>query len=75
MSEAPVGLSFFFFLRELKNLLYSFDCASSQLQHAGSPSLTKDPTQAPGLRAQSPKHWATREVFVGLFQSSKASES
>ena len=53
-SLVTLGVELFFFL-------YLFDCAGSQLHHAGSSSLTRDRIQAPALGC-SLTHWTIREV-------------
>ena len=54
MMSGKENVAFFFF-----NL---FGCTGSLLQHVGSCSPTRDPTQAPALGAQTLSHWTTREV-------------
>ena len=63
-SLVTLGVELFFFL-------YLFDCAGSQLHHAGSSSLTRDRIQAPALGKQSypldhqGSHWSGRDFILG----------
>ena len=50
-------------------IIYLFWLCWSQLQHAGSSSLTRDQTQVPALGAQSLSHWTTREFPIVIFKT------